>query len=200
MAPPPGWLPSILLQPYLSSPLWQEPGPPHIQQSHPAPNPLSPPPCLSHQTPESRQVGMAGGGDSKPIPIPSSPPLLLSPFPPGAQTLLKSRLPTPIPHPSLPAPRLQRCTGPHFRGNGATFRHPGALRRRLLTPGAWTPALVHRVTPPAGWSSGPRFPSSVRWNLHTLMRCLENAPWRCSVDICPEVRLELTLQFPEHEC
>ena len=28
------------------------------------------------------------------------------------------------------------------------------------------------------------------------MRGLENAPWRFSVDICPEVRLELTLQFP----
>lgn len=125
MAPPPGWLPSILLQPYLSSPLWQEPGPPHIHQSHPAPNPLSLPPCLSPQTPESRQVGMAGGGDSKPIPSPSSPPLLLSPFPPGAQTLLKSRPPNPHSPPLTPRPEALALHGASLPGKWRHLQAPG---------------------------------------------------------------------------
>lgn len=159
MAPPPGWLPSLLLQPYLSSPLWQEPGPPHIHKSHPAPNPLSPLPGLSHQTPGSRQVGMAGGGDSKPIPSPSSPPRLLSPFPSGAQTLLKSPHRPPTPRPEVPTQR-----GASLPGKWRHLQAPGRPAASAPHTGAWAPALVHSVTPPAGWSGGPSFPSSVRWN------------------------------------
>ena len=145
MAPPPGWLPSLLLQPYLSSPLWQEPGPPHIHQSHPTPNPLSPPPRLSHQTPESRQVGMAGGGDSKPIPIPSSPPSLLSPFPPGEQTLLKSR--PPHPHPPFPSP--------HSPPRGASAG-------RGLTSGEMAPPSGTRAR--CGVGSSPPGPGLPPWS------------------------------------
>lgn len=150
MAPPPGWLPSLLLQPYLSSPLWQEPGPPHIHKSHPAPNPLSPLPGLSHQTPGSRQVGMAGGGDSKPIPSPSSPPRLLSPFPSGAQTLLKSPHRPPTPRPEVPAqrgaslpgkwrhlqaPGRRAASAPHTRGLGSS---PGPQRHPACWMERWT--------------------------------------------------------------
>lgn len=102
MAPPPGWLPSLLLQPHLS-------GPPHRHQSHPAPNPLSPPPRLSHQAQKAGKWGWlgvgVGAGDSKRIPIPSYPPRLPSPFPPGAQTLLKSPPSPPPTSPEVPAQR-----------------------------------------------------------------------------------------------